>query len=153
MPIKRHPFSQAPAGTVFAIAITPEKWGFVRFFNGLGMNVLPLVGNNPEMPKIDWKNPPFGWFMFSFAPNDDKTEAVKVGMIPFPDEDSECPPPCYYPPDIADKSYRIYEKGEVRDATKSEVQGMTQHVRVTPERLAEFLREKLKNGELRDLSC
>lgn len=151
MSIKNHPLFQAPIGAVYGIALAPEKWGFVRFFRGNSMAVLSIVSGAPEMPGIDWTNPPVGWVFSSFAPRSDRTEAVRLGIIPFSDENSEWAPPCFVPPDIIDNCYKIHDKGSIRRATDREVQGMRLCQTVTPAKLAEFLRERLNNGELRSV--
>ena len=144
-----HPLFQAPAGAVFAIAIGPAKWGFVRFFRGRAMAILSVAGSAPKLPAIDWKRPPIGWVFFSFAPKADTTEAVALGTVPFDNEADEWPPACYDPPDVMQNYYRIHERGLMRKhATASDVQGMTQCRTVTPAQLAEFLREKLNKGEM-----
>ena len=148
MPVKNHPFFQAPTGAVYAIAVAPENWGFVRFFRGNALAVLSIVGRVPEMPRIDWKTPPVGWVFSSFAPRSDSTEAVRVGIVPFPDGDSEWAPPCFVPPDQIDNCYKIHDKWRIRRAAETEVQGMRQCRTVTPAQLAVFLRERLDSGEL-----
>jgi hypothetical protein len=146
---KHHPFYQAPAGQVFAIAVTPEKWGFVRFFRGNAMAVLTIVSSVPEMPDVDWKNAPTGWIFSSFAYDSDTTEAILLGCVPFTDEASEWAPPCFTPPDRINNCYKIHDRWGIRRATERETEGMRRCQRVTPARLAEFLREKLSCGELR----
>ena len=148
MPIKNHPFFQAPTGAVYAIAIMPEKWGFVRFFRGNSVGILRIVCATSAMPNIDWTNPPVGWVFSSFAPRSDRTEVVPLGLVSFPDEDSEWAPPCFTAPDPMDNCYKIHDKWTIRRATEKEVLGMRSCRRVTPAQLAEFLREKLNNGEL-----
>jgi hypothetical protein len=93
MPVKNHSFFRAPAGAVFAIAIAQGKWGFARFFRGRAMAILSVVGSAPQLPDLDWKRVPVGWVFFSFAPNNDTTEVVALGLIPFDDEASEWAPP------------------------------------------------------------
>ena len=152
MPVKHHPFFQAPAGSVFAILIAPGKWGFVRFFDGLAMGVLSVVGNAPVLPKIDWAKPPIGWTFFSFAPDKDTTEAVPLGLVPFDHAEAAWAPPCFYPPDLIQNCYRIHYRGMIqKPATARDVEGMTQCRRVTPTELAEFLRERLAAGGLKEI--
>lgn len=152
MPIKNHPFFQAPAGAVFAIEIAPNQWGFVRFFRGLAMGVLSVIGSAPAMPGIHWSDPPIAWVFFSFAPNSDTTNAVALGMVPFDDEFSEWAPPCFEPPDVIVNYYRILEQGMIRrHATEADVAGMMQCRTMTPALLAQFLRERLAEGELRPI--
>ncbi len=151
MPMRRHPFFQAPAGAVFAIAIAPGKWGYVRFFRGCSMAVLSLVGSSPQMPNINWVKPPVGWNFFSFAPNQDKTEAIKLGLVPFPNEVAEWSPPCFVPPDVIDNCHKIHDKFGIRRATEAEIQGMNHCRTVTPTKLAEFLLDRLQAGELHEV--
>jgi len=148
MSIKKHPFFQAPPGAVFAILIVPGKWGYVRFFRGRSMAVLSVVGEAPQLPRIDWKHVSSGWIFFSFAPNKDATEAVPLGIVPFDDAESEWPPPCYDPPDVIQNCYQIHENGRLRQGDENDVRGMSQCLTVTPAQLAEFLRERLEAGEL-----
>ena|ERR1043166_3268796 len=148
MPMKNHPLFQPPVGAVYAIAIMPEKWGFIRFFRGNVMAVLSIVRDTPEMPDVDWKNPPVGWIFSSFAPKNDMTQVLRLGIVAFPDENSEWAPPCFVPPDPIDNCYKIHHKSIIRRASAEEVQGMSPCRRVTPAELAEYLRERLKAGEL-----
>ena len=140
--------SQAEAGMVFSVAIEPGKWGFVRFYRGLSMAILSVYGSSPEMPKVDWNNPPVGWTFFSFAPDADETEAISVGVVPFENREDEWGPPCFSPPDVIDNCYRIFEKGRMRKTKDKPAQGMKQCRTVTPEKLASFLRERVQAGEL-----
>lgn len=150
--MKRHLLFQAPVGAVFAIAIVPGKWGFVRFFRGLSMGILSIVRNSPEMPNIDWKNPPIGWVFFSFAPDSDTTKVVKLGTVPFDDEEAAWSPPCFYPPDELQACYKIHERGTIRKTTAAnDVSGMAECRTLTPARLADFLRERLASGELKSV--
>ena len=147
---KRHPLFQAQAGTVFAVAIAAGKWGFVRFYHGMGMAVLPLVGSSPQMPDLDWKNPPKCWILFSFALSGDKTEVVLLGTIAFENEAAAWGPPTFSPPDVIEEYYRIHDRGVTRKhATAVDVRGMVRKRVVTPADLAEFLQERLRNGELK----
>lgn len=149
MSIRNHPFFQARAGEVYAIAITPERSGFVRFFRGLEIAVLSIVRDTPEMPDINWDNPPVEWIFTSFAPRHDMTRALRLGMVAFSDEDPELAPPCFVPPDRIDNCFKIHGKwGMIQRATESEVQGMRPCRTVTPAQLAEFLLERLNAGEL-----
>lgn len=149
MPVTNHPFFQAPVGSVYAIAIRPDKWGFVRFFRGVEMAVLSIVSDTPKMPDIDWISPPVGWIFTSFAPRNDLTPALRLGIVAFPDEASEWAPPCYVPPDNVDNCYKVHGKwGMVQRASEREVQGMRRCRTVTPAQLAEFLLEKFNAGEL-----
>ena len=146
--MRNHPFFQAPPGEVYAISITPEKWGFVRFFRGNAMAVLSIVGTAPEMPRVNWENPPIGWIFSSFAPRSDTTQVLRLGIVAFSHEDCEWAPPCFVPPDPVDNCYKIHHKSTIRRASVEEVQGMRPCRRITPAQLAEFLREKLKAGGL-----
>lgn len=150
MPVRNHPFFQAPVGAVFAVAIAPDQWGFVRFFRGRAMGILSIVGSTPTMPRIDWNRHPVGWVFFSFAPKADSTGAVSLGVVPFENESAEWPPPCFDPPDVIESCYRIHERGMIRKpATAKDVEGMMQCRTVTPAQLAQFLRERLEAGEVR----
>jgi hypothetical protein len=150
MPVKNHPFFLPPAGAVFAIAIAPDRWGFVRFFRGLSMGVLSLVGDAPVMPDIDWSKPPIKWIFFSFAPRKDSTQAVALGVVSFENESAEWGPPCFDPPDVIESCYRIHERGMIRKpATAKDVEGMMQCRTVTPTQLAQFLRDRLEDGDLK----
>jgi len=146
---RHHPFYQAPSGNVFAIKITKDKWGFVRFYRGLAMFVLSLVEDSSEKPEIDWNNPPGGWVFYSFAPDNDLTETVLLGNVPFANADAEWAPPCFNPPDIIDNCYKVHFRGTLRRATKEETSDMAQCITLTPSKLQAFLLEKLHKGELR----
>lgn len=149
MPVRNHPFFQAPAGAVFAIAIAPNRWGFVRFFQGPEIEILPIVGSVPVMPRIDWNRTPSAWVFFSFAPRSDTTEAVDLG-VPFEDELAGWAPPCFEPPDVIRNCYRMHERGMIRKpAMLEDIQGMMQCRRVTPAQVAQFLRERLAVGDLK----
>ena len=148
-----HPFSQAPAGTVFAIAISPGFWGFLRFFRGLSMGVQSIVGRSPQLPPgFDWNNQPISWVFFSFAPDDDKTEAIPLGLVAFESDEAAWAPPCFYPPDVIENCYRIHERGMVKKpCDQKDVAGMRECQRVTPAQLAAFLRARLSAGELKPI--
>jgi hypothetical protein len=142
---------QAKVGTVFAVRIESDKWGFVRFGRGLAMGILSVYQTSPEMPNLDWKSPPVKWYAFSFAPDADTTEAILLRTVQFENEESEWGPPCYSPPDAIDKYYRIFERGRMRKGTEKDVTGMLPCQTFKPADLAEFLSERLKAGELRKL--
>lgn len=149
MPVKHHPMYQAPAGTVFAIAIAPAQWGFVRFYRGRSMAVLAVVGKTPRMPSVDWQAPPVGWVFFSFAPDGDGTQAVALGTVPFAGPGEEWGPPCFDPPDVMENCYRVHQEGRLwKTQNPADVAGMNQCRTLKPAELAEFLRERLKMGEL-----
>ena len=152
MSIKNHPFYDAPIGAVYAVAIATAKWGFVRFFRGSAIAVLRVVGNAPNMSSIDWKTPPIGWFFFVIARRNDATEVIRLGIVPFADEASEWPPPCFVPPDAIDNCYKVHHKGFIQRATEDQTRGMNRCRRVTPSQLADFLRSKMNNGELHHIS-
>jgi hypothetical protein len=150
MPKKHHSMWQAPSGAVFAILIEPGCWGILRFFRGCSMGVMDLLLDSPVLPVLDWTRPPVKWVFFSFAPDSDPTEAVPVGVVPFEDVESEWGPPCFDPPDQIDNCYRIRRWGMIgRTKRESDVREMARCRRMTPAKLAEFLRERLATGELR----
>ena len=152
---RHHPLWQAPVGSVFAIQIRKNKWGFVRFFHGLKMAVLSLVSNAPLMPDgIDWKNPPIGWLLISFATDNDPTEAVPLGIVPFPNLEAEWGPAYVDPwpswqPRKKSRFYGIHHLGRFWHGTKEEAAKLPEIPRVTPAELQVFLRKKLRNGELK----
>ena len=115
------------------------------------MGVLAIVGSTPSLPKeIDWKNPPIGWVLTSFAPDKDMTEAKNLGTIPFASQESAWGPPCFYPPDVIENCYKIHKRGMIWKTTEAkDVEGMRLCRTVTPAQLAEFLRERLAAGELK----
>jgi hypothetical protein len=151
MPIRSHPFFQAPTGAVYAIAITPTKWGFVRFFRGNAVGALSIASDTPEMPTVNWGNPPVRWIFSSFAPRNDLTQVLRLGIVAFPDENSEWAPPCFVPPDPIDNCYKIHYKSSIRRASVEEIEGMQPCRKFTPAQMAEFLREKLNAGELQSV--
>ncbi len=105
------------------------------------------VADSPSV-NVDWRNSPIGWFFFSFAPTADNTVAVFLGTMPFLDTESEWPPPCYHPFNDIINCYRIEEQGMTRRASEKETEGLPQCQTFTPALLADFLRERLKAGEL-----
>lgn len=144
MSIKNHPLFQAPTGSVFAIALMPGQWGYIRFYRGRAIGVLSIIGNAPIMPNVDWNKPPICRVFFSFAPKTDITEAIYLGIVPFENESAEWPPPCFDPPDVIENCYRIHKRGMIQKlASAKDVQGMMQCQTVTPTQLAQFIRERL----------
>jgi hypothetical protein len=149
MPVKPHPFYNAGVGAVIAVGIAPSSWCFVRFYRDTTVKVLPIVSSNPTMPRFDWDDPEAGWVMMLVAMKADPTEATHLGVLPFPDEDSEWPPPCYYPPDLMQNCYRAIHRGRlIKPLTIEDVKGMKLCSRATTPQLIEFMREKLAAGEL-----
>ena len=117
--------------------------------------VKPRLSGNEFVPygsygsEIDWNNPPGGWVFYSFAPDNDLTETVLLGNVPFANADAEWAPPCFNPPDIIDNCYKVHFRGTLRRATKEETSDMAQCITLTPSKLQAFLLEKLHKGELR----
>ena len=152
---RHHPLWQAPVGSVFAIQIRKNKWGYVRFFRGRKIAVLTLVSDTPVMPDgIDWKNPPIGWLLISFGRDNDTTQAVLLGNVPFPNFDEEWGPAYVDPRPSWDKNpkaqfYGIHHLGRFWHGTKEEAAVLPEVPRVTPAKLQAFLRKKLRNGELK----
>jgi len=101
---------------------------------------------------VDWNNPPLGWYFKCFAPNDDQTEAISLGNVPFASAEAEWGPPCFEPPNPFKNIYRIRHLGTFRKATKEETVGMAQCIRLTPAKLQRFLLERLQAGDLRNLA-
>lgn len=147
MPVKNHPFSKSNVGDVFAIGIGQNLWGFIRFFIGGAFGVLPKICRECVMPVTNWSNRPERWFFQSWPSKKDLTELIYLGNFQLEGHEM-WGPPCFDPPDIFRKSFRVYERGMYRDASQQEVKGMQQCQRLTPQQLCEFLQERLKEGDI-----
>jgi hypothetical protein len=141
---------QAKAGDVFAVRIDAASWGIVRFYRGLQMCVPRYVLRVPGLPAVDWLQAQSDcWHFFSFAPDDDRTEAVHIGVVPFSDTEKEWGPPVYDPPDAIQNCFVIHHRGGmIKTKNPKDIAGMSQSVRITPARLSAFFADKLARKEL-----
>ena len=89
------------------------------------------------------------WYFDFLAPSDDPTEMVRIGNIPFIDENEQWPPNRFEPPWMPIITYyRIVSKGEHRRAEQHETLGLQEAKTKTPALLQEFILTLEKQGEL-----
>ena len=107
-------------GDVYAIPLPNKKYAFGRVFNDAGFGVYEHIGESIEdAPKSE--NYQFIVGVYDHALK--SGEWTVVENRPFDDEDATYPPPMCIIDSISGE-YSIYHKGEIRNATKSECEGL-----------------------------
>jgi hypothetical protein len=67
-----------------------------------------------------------------------------VDHMPFLNDEESWPPPHYIKDVILDNTYRIYHKGEMRSAKKSEIKGLEEALMFKPNQFVEEIKVRLK---------
>jgi hypothetical protein len=107
-------------GDVYAIPLPNKKYAFGRVFKDAGFGVYEHIGESIEdTPKSE--NYQFIVGVYDHALK--SGEWTVVENRPFDDEDAAYPPPMCIIDSISGE-YSIYHKGEIRNATKSECEGL-----------------------------
>lgn len=108
-------------GDVFQISLPNGKYAYGRTFRDAGAGFYKEITDEPGKPPIGSRN-----YMFIIAFQDDvveKGECPIVGYDPFENEEEAWAPPTYVYDGLF-KVYRIYHKGEMRNAKKEECEGL-----------------------------
>lgn len=153
---KRHPM-QPPynSGDLFAVQITPDAWGYCRMWRGMGIEIPPVYTRTPGIPDVEWApaTPPKWLFRINLAVREiDRPVILPVGNVPFASEEQAVMPPTYRDPDNIEPRYTIEERGIYRYTNDpADLKGIAKAVRLVPETLGVFLKEKYVSGELREV--
>jgi len=107
-------------GDIYAIPLPNGKFGNGRIFNDAGIAIYRYIGDSREdLPKSEDYQFIVGVYKSALKSED----WTIVDSRPFNSEDESWPPPtCIY--DSISGSYSIYHKGIIRDASKSECEGL-----------------------------
>jgi len=147
--MKTHPLYRAKAGDFYAVSVREGLYGYVRIFGGCSLGVMPkLTQGIVKGIRVIMSLKPRWYFEF-LSPSDDPTEMLRIGNIPFIDENDQWPPDRFEPPRLPIITYyRIISKGEYRRVDQREAAGLQERKTVTPTRLKEFILTLEKQGAL-----
>ncbi|RHW42309.1 hypothetical protein D1B31_04785 [Neobacillus notoginsengisoli] len=107
-------------GDVYAIPLPNGKYAFGRIFKDGGIGIYKYIGENIEdIPKVEEYQFIVGIYEYVLKSGD----WTVVENRPFKSDGEAFPPPfCII--DSISGEYSIYQKGEIRSATKSECEGL-----------------------------
>jgi hypothetical protein len=127
-------------GDIVAIPLPDNKFAYGMIHNDASIGIYDLISELMLIPE-EIVSKPFTFFSGIFDTAITQGFWPKVGHVPFADKESSWPPPTFIQDVINPSKFRIYHKGEMREATEEEIQGLDEAVMRKPEHLiAEILR-------------
>jgi hypothetical protein len=149
--LRKEPFKGAKKGTVFAVRIGADRWGFVRFRTPYQFGVLPCCSRSAGMPRIEWTDDIEKWFAGEWpgAERYETDDYVMVGEQAFRDADRSRMPDMYQRPDHPWQPWVVFRAGEVVHVNgPADVVGMPESRNMSPTEIRQFLQNKHEAGEL-----
>jgi hypothetical protein len=146
--MKFHPLVKAKESQVLAVRFGIDQWGFIRIHRGSDLGIWNVWTKHPVAIPDDISENPEKWFCHYLSPNQDDTEMINLGSLPFASDEEAWAPMCFVPPDFCNNHYRFYFRGMYRNGSKDDIEGIQPCERLTPAKLASRLRELCSDGRL-----
>ena len=139
------------ANKIFAVRITPGRWGFIRFRRGVGFGFLPVCSSRCGIPRLNWDVDPEPWFAGEWSGTEkyESDDYVLVGTRPAADPWT---PDLFQRPQYPWQPWMIFRRDQlVRVNGPEDLAGIPEAVWLSPTRITEFLRQKHEAGALAEV--
>ena len=136
-------------GDIVTIPLPNKSYAYGKIFHDSTIGIYKLVTKTIEpVEKVMAREIAFyaGFFDTKILNGDWSI----IGSQPFENDEAAWPPPKYIQDILNPEKYRIYDKGTMRPATETEIQGLEKAIMYKPESLeSKIMTELLKDQESR----